>query len=161
MAFVFSIVIFFIDHYCGGGGEGGAIYDKHAYFSSQFSSPEPIAHWWAYRIGRPSSVRRPHSLNIFSSETTRPISQISYGASLGWGNKSLFKRYWSHDQDGRHAHILVKNLKNLLQNQRPMILKLGMQHRVLEYYQMITLGWPWPILRQGQIWSRMLLYGKR
>ena len=22
-------------------------------------------------------------------------------------------------------------------------------------------GWPWPILRQGQIWSLMLLYGKK
>ena len=110
-----------------------------AYFNFQFSSPEPIAHWWAYRIGRPSSVRRPHSLNIFSSETSRPISQISYGASLGWGNESLFKWYWSHDQDGRHADILVKSLKNLLlQNQRPMILKLGMQHRVLEYYQVCS-----------------------
>ena len=49
-----------------------------------FSSPEPKAHWWAYRIGRPlssvvrrlsvrPSIRRPHSLNIFSSETTGPI----------------------------------------------------------------------------------------
>ena len=26
--------------------------------------------------------------------------------------------------------------------------------------QMMTLGWPWPILWQGQIWSLMLLYGK-
>ena len=25
----------------------------------------------------------------------------------------------------------------------------------------MTLGWPWPILRQGQIWSLMLLYGKK
>ena len=27
--------------------------------------------------------------------------------------------------------------------------------------QMMTLGWPWPILLQGQIWSLMLLYGKK
>ena len=27
--------------------------------------------------------------------------------------------------------------------------------------QMMTLGWPWPILRQCQIWSIMLLYGKK
>ena len=26
--------------------------------------------------------------------------------------------------------------------------------------QIISLGWPWPILRQGEIWSRRLLYGK-
>ena len=27
--------------------------------------------------------------------------------------------------------------------------------------QIMTLGWPWPILRQDQIWSHMLLYGKK
>ena len=27
--------------------------------------------------------------------------------------------------------------------------------------QMMTLSWPWPILRQGHIWSLMLLYGKK
>ena len=32
-------------------------------------------------------------------------SQISCGASLGWGNESLFKRSRLHDQNGRHAHI--------------------------------------------------------
>ena len=33
------------------------------------------------------------------------FAQISYGASLGWGNERLLK--WSRfiDQDGRHAHI--------------------------------------------------------
>ena len=30
-----------------------------------------------------------------------------------------------------------------------------------KFVQMMTLGWPWPILWQGQIWSVMLLYGKR
>ena len=29
-----------------------------------------------------------------------------------------------------------------------------------KFVQIITLGWPWPILRQGQIWSHRLLYGK-
>ena len=45
-----------------------------------------------------------------------------------------------------------------------MTLEVGMQHRVLVYYQvvqMMTVGWPWPILWQGQIWSTMLLYGKK
>ena len=35
-------------------------------------------------------------------------SQISCGASLGWGKESMFKRSGSHDQDGRHAHIWLK-----------------------------------------------------
>ena len=30
-----------------------------------------------------------------------------------------------------------------------------------KFAQMMTLGWPWPILRQGQIWFLMLLYGKK
>ena len=30
-----------------------------------------------------------------------------------------------------------------------------------KFIQMMTLGWPWHILRQGQIWSLMLLYGEK
>ena len=30
-----------------------------------------------------------------------------------------------------------------------------------KFVQMITLGWPWPVLHQGQVWSFRLLYGKR
>ena len=29
-----------------------------------------------------------------------------------------------------------------------------------KFVQIMTLGWPWLILRQGQIWSHRLLYGK-
>ena len=45
-----------------------------------------------------------------------------------------------------------------------MSLNLSMQHRVLEYYQVYSNDGPGltlPILRQGQIWSLMLLYGKK
>ena len=46
------------------------------------------------------------------------FAQISYGASLGWGNERLLK--WSRlvDQDGRHAHIWKKTFKNLLLQNR-------------------------------------------
>ena len=30
-----------------------------------------------------------------------------------------------------------------------------------KFVQMMTLSLPWPILRQGQIWSLTLLYGKK
>ena len=33
------------------------------------------------------------------------FAQISYGASLGWGNEKLLKWSQSVDQDGRHVHI--------------------------------------------------------
>ena len=42
-------------------------------------------------------------------------SQISYRASTGWKNESLFDRSWSHDQDSRHV---VKIFKNLHRNQK-------------------------------------------
>ena len=56
-----------------------------------FSSPEPKAHllslWVGYKVGirRPSYivVRRPHSLNIFSSETTGPI-KVKFHTELLW-----------------------------------------------------------------------------
>ena len=50
--------------------------------------------WWAYRIGRPPSYvvifvirRHPHSLNIFSSETTGPIT-VKFHMELQWDGKT-------------------------------------------------------------------------
>ena len=61
--------------------------------------------------------------------------------------------------------IYGKNLQKFFFSgtKRLMTLKLGMQHRVLEYYQVCSNDHPGLtllILRQGQIWSLMLLYGK-
>ena len=45
-----------------------------------------------------------------------------------------------------------------------MTLKLGMRTEyssITKFVQMMRLSWPCPILRQGQIWSLMLLYGKK
>ena len=53
---------------------------------------------------------------------------------MGWRSESLFKRSWSHDQDSRHT---LKNL--LLQNQRPVTLKLDMQYRLLKCYQVCSI----------------------
>ena len=89
-------------------------------------------------------------------------SEISYGVSLGRGNERLFKRSWSHDQDGRHAHIWLKSLKNLLlRNQKADDLEtwycsIGCSSTT-NFVQMMTQGWPWPILRQGQIWPLKLI----
>ena len=33
------------------------------------------------------------------------LNQISYESVKVQGNKNLLTRCWSHDQDGRHAHI--------------------------------------------------------
>ena len=42
---------------------------------------------------------------LFINNHKADWSQISCGASLGWGNESLFKWSRSHDQGGHHAHI--------------------------------------------------------
>ena len=33
------------------------------------------------------------------------LNQILYESFQGQGNENLMTRCWSHDQDGRHAHI--------------------------------------------------------
>ena len=85
-------------------------------------------------------------------------SQISYEASLGWWNKSLFKWF---------VHIcpyMVKTSKNLPRNQKAddwnFVWNIGCSGTT-RFVQMMNLGWPWPFLWQGQIWSHMLLYGKK
>ena len=82
-----------------------------------FSSPEPKAHWWAYRIGRPpssrrpSSVRRPRSLNIFS-ETAWPVKVKFHMEPLwDWGTKVCSKDP-GHMTKMTAMPIYGKNLRN-------------------------------------------------
>ena len=76
------------------------------------------------------------------------------------GNENLFKCSRSHD----HAHINYgENFKNLsLRNQEADDFEtwyIASGTRVLPIFHMITLGWPWLFLWQGQICFRMLLHG--
>ena len=56
---------------------------------------------------------------------------------MGSKNENLFKWSWSHNQYGRHADIFGKKPQKLFFSgtKRPMTLNIGMQHRVLTYYQ--------------------------
>ena len=97
--------------------------------------------------------------NFFCSETARSI-EAKFNMKPLWDvtNEKLFKCSRLHVD----AHIWWKTSKIFFGTKRPMTLKLGIQHRVLKYYQcfhMMTLGWPWPFLWQGQICFRMLLHG--
>ena len=62
--------------------------------------------------------------------------------------------------------ISGKNLKNLLWTQKAdlwpwkLVCSIGYLSTT-KFAQMMILGWPWPILRQGHIWSIMLLYGEK
>ena len=91
--------------------------------------------------------------NFFCSETAWPIEAKFH---VEPGNENLFKYSRSHD----HAHIWCKTSKIFFGYKRLITLKLGIIHRVLEYYQcfhMMTLGWPWPFFMKHCFW--MLLHG--
>ena len=84
---------------CGGGGGFALLFLAHL-------SRRLMGELIVYQSLRRPSVVRPSKFSNISSETTGPIKlKFHYEDSLGCGNKSLFKLSWSHDQDGRHAHI--------------------------------------------------------
>ena len=135
-----------------------------------FSSPEPKAYWWAYRIGRPPSsvcLSVVHTLlNIFSSETTGPI-EAKFHMEFPWdGGRKVCSNDPGHMT--KMAAMLVYG-KNLKKSSSPepkgrwpwnLVCSIGCSSTT-KFVQMMTLSWPWPILWQGQIWSLMLLYGKK
>ena len=94
--------------------------------------------------------------NFFCSETARSI-EAKFHMEPPWNvrNKNLFKC--------SRSHIWWKSSKIFFfGTKRPMSLKLGIQHRVLEWYQcfhMMTLGWLSPFLWRGQICFWILLHG--
>ena len=110
--------------------------------------------------------RHPYSLNIFSSETTGPI-KVKFHMELLWnGRTKVCSNGPGHMTKMAAMAIYGKNLKKSSslepKGQWPWILVciIGCLSTT-KSAQMMTLGWPWHILRQGQIWSLMLLYGEK
>ena len=134
-----------------------------------FSSPEPKAHWWAYRIGRPpSSVCLSSTLfkHLLLRNHWADWSQISYGVSVGWGEWKFVQTVLVTWPRWPPCPYMVKTLKKSSspepKGRWPWNLVCSIRcSSTTKIVQMMTLGWPWPILRQGQIWSLMLLYGKK
>ena len=60
-------------------------------------------------VHHPSVVCHPSTIfkDLLLQNSWADRSQISYGASVGWGNENLFLGSGSHDQDGHHAHIYM------------------------------------------------------
>ena len=108
--------------------------------------------WWAYRIGRPPSyfVRSPHSLNIFSSETTGPI-KVKFHMELLWdGGTKVCSNVPGHMTEMATMPIYGKNLKKSSSLEPKGWWPWSWyEHCVHEYYQVCS----WPILRQVQIWT--------
>ena len=101
--------------------------------------------------------------NISSSETTVPI-KVKFHMEPPWDGElkfvQLFQVTWPRLLP---CPCMVKTLKNLLlRNQKADDIETWYTAlSTTKFVQMMTLGWPWPILWQGQIWSFMHLYGKK
>ena len=92
---------------------------------------------------RPSSVclsvRRRHSLNIFSSETRGPIEAKFHMEPPRDGGMKVCSNCSSHMTKMAAMPIYGKNFwKIFTGTKRLMTLKFGMQHWVLEYYQVCS-----------------------
>ena len=124
----------------------------------------------AYSIGRlrcPSVVRRPSTIsNDFSSETTGPIATKFHIQPPGTLQKKNYSNGLDHMTNITAMPIYGKNLKKSSSpepiDQWPWNLVCSIVcGSTTKIVQIMTLGWSWPILRQGQIWSHKLLYGKK
>ena len=88
---------------------------------------------------RPSSVRRPNSLNIFS-ETTGP-NKVKFHMELLWdGGTYVCSNDPGHMTKMAAIAIYGKNLKKIFFSgtKRSITLKLGMKHWVHGYYQVCS-----------------------
>ena len=133
-------------------------------FYCVFSSPEPKAP--GELIGWEGFVVRPSTISNFSSETTGPIATKFHIQPPGPLGKKSCSNGLGHMTNMAAMPIYGKNLK-ISSSPEPLdwwpwnlvcSIVYGSTTKVV---QIMTLGWPWPILRQGQIWSHRLLYGKK
>ena len=91
-----------------------------------------------------SKVTQISKLKLFFLKNRWVIwNQSSYESSRGNGNKNLYKWVGSHDQHGRHAHIRVKTLKNLLQKQKTNDLETWYVALCMEVLPKLFKLWPW------------------
>ena len=123
---------------------------------------------WAGSVARPSLsvvVRlRPHSLNIFSSEIAWPI-KVKFHTKPPWDRgTNVCSKGSGHMTKLAAMPMWGKNLKKSSSPEPKgwwpwkLVCRMGCSCST-KFIQIMTLSWPWPILRQGQIRSLMLLYG--
>ena len=100
---------------------------------------------------------------VFRKSSWAIWNQSSYESFRENRNENLYK--WVGSMTNMAAMpIYVKNLKKSSIpepiDQWPWNLVCSIVYgSTTKVVQIMTLGWPWPILRQGQIWSHRLLYG--
>ena len=91
----------------------------------------------------------------------KPNFVLSLHGILGWKFVQMFRVTWPRWLPGSYI-VKIWKTKSFFGTKKPMILKLGIQLRVLKYYQISSnedTGWPCPFLWHGQICFVMLLHG--
>ena len=95
-----------------------------------------------------------------------PLIEAKFYVESPWdGETKVWSNGLGHMTKLATMRIYGKNLKKPSSLEpKGWWLKVGMQHwgtPLLPSLFKWWLVWPWPIIRQGQIWSPMLLYGKK
>ena len=107
-----------------------------------------LAYWWA------GLCRRPHSLNIFSSETTEPVNVKSHMELLWDGGTKVSSNGPGHMIKVATMPIYGKNFKKSSSPEPKgrwpwnLVCSIGCLSTT-KSVQMMTLDWSWPILWQG------------
>ena len=118
------------------------MYTYMLFASSIFSSPEPKAQWWAYRIGRPlTSVSVYVCQHFQTSSPQKPQGRLKPNfmwSLLGTEERKFVQTVLVTWPRWPPCPYAIKTLKIFSGTEKPMTLKLGMQHRVLEYYQVCS-----------------------
>ena len=104
--------------------------------------------------------------NFFSLETSRPIEAKFHVSPPCYRGIKVCSNGLCHMTNMAAMSIYGKNLK-ISSSLEPkgqwpwkLVCSIGYSS-TSKFVQIMTLSWPWPILWQGQIWSLMLLYGKK
>ena len=103
-----------------------------------------LIQWWAYRIGRPpSSVCHPHSLNIFSSETTW-LMDAKFHMESPWDvGTNVCSNGLGHMTRWLPCPYMVKTFKNLLRNQKADDLETWYEASGALVLPSLFKWWPW------------------
>ena len=108
----------------------------------------------------------PPSANFVSLETAKPIEAKVHVEPSWDGETRVCSNGSGHMNNMADMPLYGKNLKKSSSPEPKcrwpwkMVCTIGYSSTT-KFVQIMTLGWPWLISRQGQIWSLMLLYGKK
>ena len=103
--------------------------------------------------------------NFFSLETARSLKPNFIWSLHGMGELKFVQMVqvtWPIWPQCPYMVNTLKNISSLEPNSRcpwKLVCNIGYSSTI-KFIQMTTLGWPWPISGEGQIWSLMLLYEK-